>query len=434
MQPFELGVTYWPRRNAFQLWEANDSGAMHDEFAQIANLGITHLRLQLLWEAFQPGPQRIGSVAFRILEQALDHAQQSGLRVVPVLFPVNIVGALMLPGWANGVSLIDELVEGNLEQRLPEPNPVAVVCAGSYRINQSPDLFSYRPILRAQRYLIEELVGYFGKHPAISAWQTGEGLEYIHRPGSADAAQRWYASITEAIRARQPGASTIGLVSAEALSQRQGPRPDDMSPYCDSIGVSAAPPEPDNAQRRSDYPAFLYQLVSGLAQRHAIISDLGIPTTALSGGEWRTSTHAGRSGPVFFGDAEQQALYLEVSLSRLLRAGAPGAWLPAYSDYAQLHWTSPPLDLAAHSCTQGIIDASGHEKPAAQSVQDFARQYIQGSGVGGQGSAKQEQEKLSEDERQTQSLPPIPTDIDPERYWRDPGAEFARLWREWVAS
>ena len=136
---------------------------------------------------------------------------------MPVLFPVTIAGALMLPGWANGVSLIEELAEGDFDDMLPTPNNVNVVCAANYRLNQAPDLFSYRPILRAQRYLIQELVGYFGTHPAISAWQLGEGLEYVHAPARTNTAQHWYASMADAVRAQRPKAHTCLLYTSRCV-------------------------------------------------------------------------------------------------------------------------------------------------------------------------------------------------------------------------
>ncbi len=357
--------------------------------------------------------------------------------VVPVLFPISIAGALMLPDWANGVSLIEELIEGDGDDILPQPYQFSIVSAGSYRINQAPDLLSYKPHLRAQRYLIEQLVGYFGAHSAISAWQLGDGLEYIHLPRSTAAVERWYAIMADAVRAQRPKARTIAMISAQGLRHSHGPRPAHAIAHCDAIAVSAAPPEPEHARRRSDYSAFLQHLVSGLCERHALVSDLGIATSPVKGGEWRISSHAGHSAQVFFGDSEQQATYLEVALSRLLQAGAAGAWLPAYSDYGQAHWTSPPLERSPHSRSQGLIDITGREKAAAQAVQSFSSQLGQASRSeeqesGEAGMREQQQPKAGQLQEAVQR--PVPSDIDPERYWRDPDSEFARLWREWVTD
>lgn len=433
MQSFELGLTYWPRHAAFQLWEASDRGAIRDELAHIVTLGFQQIRLCLLWEAFQPGSQRIGSIAFRSLEQLLDLAHEAGLKVVPVLFPVAIAGALMLPDWANGVSLIEELAEGDLDDLLPRPNNVNIVSAASYRLNQAPDLFSYRPILRAQRYLIQELVGYFGTHPVIRAWQLGEGLEYVHAPTRVNTVQRWYASMADAVRAQRPKAYTIAMLSARGLTQSQGPGPAHANANCDALAISAAPPEPEHAVRRTDYPVFLHHLASALAERHVLVSDLGLPSTTVTGGEWRISSHAGQNGPVFFGDPEQQASYLEVALARLLQAGVAGVWLPAYSDYGQAHWNAAPLDRSLHSRSQGLVDISGREKPAAQAVQTFAKRLAQAADIAVQ-PGDQQAVPLEEPQRPDQANSvPVPGDIDPERYWRDPAGEFMRLWGEWVA-
>jgi len=51
-QPFLLGVNYWPRRKAMSWWADFDPGEVREEFAMIRELGLTHVRIFLLWESF----------------------------------------------------------------------------------------------------------------------------------------------------------------------------------------------------------------------------------------------------------------------------------------------------------------------------------------------------------------------------------------------
>ena len=104
---FSLGLTYWPRRKALGWWRAFDRGEAREELVHVASLGCDTVRFCLRWEDFQPGARRINGTALRALEHALDAAQESGLGVVASLFPVAIGGALQVPGWANGVDVLD---------------------------------------------------------------------------------------------------------------------------------------------------------------------------------------------------------------------------------------------------------------------------------------------------------------------------------------
>src|ERR687886_64081 len=109
-ETFSLGLTYWPRRTAFGWWRAFDRGEAREELAHVAALGCDTVRFCLRWEDFQPGPRRINGAALLLYEDR-------------------------------------------------------------YHTNKANDLYTDPKVLDAQRYLIREVAGYFGPHPALSAWQ-----------------------------------------------------------------------------------------------------------------------------------------------------------------------------------------------------------------------------------------------------------------------
>ncbi len=408
---FTLGMTYRPRMAGFGWWDQFDPIATHEELAQIADWGCDTLRICLTWAAFQPSVKRIGGRAMRVFEQTLDTAHAAGLRVVPVLFPVAEGGVLMLPDWANGAQLIDELTgtagrTSTLTMRSPSGPPVLV--EGRYRPNQARDLFTYKPILAAQHYLINEIVGYFGSHPAVAAWQSGEGFERAHEPTNFESVRAWYASMADAIREQRPKAQVLGVATLYSMAQRHGPRPDLLATTCDLLGVSADPPEPPAPPRRhTTTAAFSYALAAGLADRPTIVTALGMPTTERRGGQWFEEQYYGRMHQVFYADLEQQATFVDAALQRLYHAGAAGIWLAAYSDHPASHATIPPLDRAPRGRTLGLLDIQGNEKPAAIALRGFADQI------------RKANRAIATTQRQQ---------IDPERHWHDPQRSIADLW------
>jgi len=418
---FSLGLTYWPRRVGFGWWQGFDRGEIREELAHVASLGCDTVRFCLSWEDFQPGAQRINSGAFSALEHALDVAHESGLRVVAGLFPVTIGGALHLPGWANSVDVLDELRSA---ARLVGPTMVlrpnsglSLLYDGRYHANQANDLFADARVLAAQRYLIREVVGYFGAHPALHLWQLGEGLERVRKP-SAGAPREWLALMASAVREQHASARVLGLVSAHSLTTGTGPRPEDVAGQCDAFGVVADPPQlPAGARaNHSALIAFLHALTAALAGRPALVASMGLPTVASGDRDsrdepgWIADRAYGRPLRAYRGNAEQQAELIESGLDRLQRAGATGAWLATYADYPASLWRMPPLDRAIRERTLGLIDAAGREKPAAAVLRRFAA------------------------ERRSVVVAPPPIEADPDRYWRDPRREFARLWREFTSD
>ena len=57
--PFVLGVNYWPRRKAMYWWSNFDAGEVREEFATIRELGMSLVRIFLLWDDFQPAPDAV---------------------------------------------------------------------------------------------------------------------------------------------------------------------------------------------------------------------------------------------------------------------------------------------------------------------------------------------------------------------------------------
>jgi hypothetical protein len=414
-ETFSLGMTYWPRRTAQHWWRVFDRGEAREELAHIKTLGCDTVRFCLRWEDFQPAPQRVGSAALRALEQALDAAQEAGLRVVAVLFPVAIDGSLQVPGWANRVDAVADL------QRTTRFGPVLVVRPSvqppllyedGYHSNQMRDLFDNSAMLDAQRYLVSEVAGYFGAHPALWAWQLGEGLEQAYRPSSAESARAWYTTIGETLRARHPAARLLGVATARGLTTRPGPRPEHLVETCDLLGVAADPPEPLVGERNqhSLYVAYLHALTASLAGRAIFVTSMGLPTAPDDRAGWIADTASGRPTRAYIGDAEEQAAFVGTALERLRALGARGAWLASYADYSPELWRVPPFDRVTRARTAGIVDASGHEKPAAAALRAFA-------------AARHDV---------VEAAPAL--EVDPERYWRDPRRGFVELWREFSSD
>jgi hypothetical protein len=408
---FSLGLTYWPRRTAHNWWEQFDRGEVQEELEHIATLGFDTVRFCLRWEVFHPQRDRIGSAAMRALEHALDAAQHAKLRVAAVLFPAALDGSIQVPSWVNRGNIIGELQRaarvGSLRVVRPALQP-PVIYEHRYHTNYTHDLFNDRDMLDAQRYFVREVAGYFDQHPALWAWQIGEGLEYVHRPGSAEAVRDWLATISEALRNSARNARLLGVTTARGLTTRPGPRPEHIVESCSMLGVAADPPLPLPNLRplHVAYVAYMHALAASLSEKPALVTSLGLPTAPDGHAAWISDSAYGQPTHAYLGNEEEQATFIEQSLTRLQQAGALGAWLASYADYSTEHWRIPPFDRVTRTRTLGVVAADGREKPVAEVVRNFAAA------------------------RHTVAAHQPLRDLDPERYWRDPKRAFAAFWRE----
>src|SRR5262249_27218402 len=154
------------------------------------------------------------------------------------------------------------------------------------------------------------------------------------------------AAIGEAIREQAPGARLLGVTTGRGLSTRPGPRPEHLAETCDLIGVAADPPEalPGERSLHDTYVAYLNTLTAPLSGKAAIVASLALPTAPDGHPGWIADSAYGRPTRAYLGNEEEQATFTGRALERLLRAGAHGAWLAAYTDYPPQLWRTPPFD------------------------------------------------------------------------------------------
>ncbi|MGW3117082.1 glycoside hydrolase 5 family protein [Streptomyces sp. NPDC001107] len=77
-----FGVNYTPRRGWFHAWHDFDPRHAREDLAQIAGLGIDHIRIFHLWPLLQPNRTLIRTAAVDQLTQLVDIAAEAGLDVM----------------------------------------------------------------------------------------------------------------------------------------------------------------------------------------------------------------------------------------------------------------------------------------------------------------------------------------------------------------
>lgn len=403
-----IGATYWSQRKGVLLWAAFDQGAVRDELQQLATVGIDTIRLPLHWEDFQPRPERVASDALRALEQVLEIASDAKLRVVPVLMPLVVAGAIHLPAWITAASLAADLTLSTKfgplllvrnETRAP------LVWERTQHESEVRDLWNNPAMRTAQHKLIAEVVGYFGDHPVLNGWELGSGIELAYVPSSSDAAAEWLGQTVELAREHGARGTLWYNATLRTLLRRDGPRPDAIAEAGCIPTISLLPPEPvwEGQPLTPDMLLFVAALVRSLSGGIPWIM-WGAPAVVNGSGQTFVDRAYGRTveQPLF--DPDQYAQLVETALPQLHAAGVPGIWFAHGFCYRERF-----VPAEAHSQREqmmGLFDTSGAELPVAVAVQRMASQTAPASSI---------------------SLP----ELDIEDYWVDPATSFRRLWQRW---
>ncbi len=360
-QPFTLGVNYWPRRKAMGWWSNFDRGEVHDEFAVIRECGLSLVRIFLLWDDFQPEPDRVSRQCLDHLTAVCNAAADHHLQLEVTFFTGHMSGPNWAPRW---------LLHGH-----PLPGARQVVSGGRVVKSGYRNPFTDPIARQAERRLLTEIVRLVKDHPAIALWNLGNEPDLFAQPPTASAGRSWVSEMTELIRSiDEAHPITCGLHVASLLKDN-GFRADQVFAETDVAVMHAYPMYLDWAREPldADVVPFSCALTSALCGKPALMEEFGGCTAPDRGAStiWEWSAY-GQPRRQFMANEDEFAQYLAAVLPKLVEVGATGALLWCFADYAPELWDRPPCDESRHERYFGLVRPDGSLKPHAQVIRDFA--------------------------------------------------------------
>jgi endo-1,4-beta-mannosidase len=389
MTPFELGINYWPRRRAMYMWREFDLGEVREELAHIADIGFDTVRLFTLAQDFLPSREDVDSTMVGRLAEVARVAREAGLSIVPTLIVINMSGKIWWPAW--------------------------MADAGA-----SPkDLYADPSLVRSQAMLAGACASALAGDSSVRAFDIANEIDDAQRPASREAARVWTAVMAEAIRAAAPGTPVRIGAHLPSLTTENHMRVDDLASVLDHDVMHAYPLYSQYARSFLDpeLVPFACALTAGLANkgRAPLMQEFGLCTAPIgSKGISTTDNFLGQPRTQYLASEEEGALYYGGVVSRLVQAGAAGAYAWCYADYDAALFSRPPLDRAIRERTFGLVRADGSEKPAAQVFRALRQRRDAG-------------------ELERGAVPRV-VDVSADEYYRSPAAHFERLYGAWLAK
>ncbi len=402
-QPFLMGINYWPRCKAMYWWPEFDAGEVRDEFSLIRELGMSLVRIFLLWEDFQPRPDQVDHEMLDHLETVCDIAFEQRLTLDITFFTGHMSGPNWLPPWL-------------IRHDLPMPKGVNQVISGGGVVHCGyVNPFDDPAAIEAELLLLSEVVGRFRDHPAVGLWNLGNEPDLVACPRDRESGRSWVRRMTDAIHELDPEHPVTCGLHVPSLFHDNSLRVDDifhetdlavMHGYSMYSPIARSPLDPDVVP-------YFCALTTALCTRPVMMEEFGACTAGPGEPSGRLKWQCfGQDREQFMASEEDFAVYLEQVLPKLVEVGATGAVLWCFADYASGLYDRPPCDESHHERFFGLVRHDGTLKLHAEVIRRFVRTNP----------------LVNEPIRQ------VELDVSPDEYYENPCDHAVRLYRKYLVE
>ncbi len=405
-EPFLLGVNYWPRRKAMYWWPNFDADEVREEFDIIASVGMTVVRLFLLWDDWQPTSDSVSTERLRDFGTVCDIAADRGLKLDVTFFTGHMSGPNWSPRW---------LLEPNVEPA--STNIRRVLSEGTIVDSLYRNMFHDAEALAASRVLLKTVVAEYKDHDAIWMWNLGNEPDLFAQPHTPEDGRAWVREMTQLIKAEDPNHPVSCGLHVDSIINSNGLHIDSVFGETDVAVMHGYPMyipwARDNLD--PDFMPFLCALTSALCGKPCLAEEWG-GCTAPQGQEsvtWEWTAY-GKPRTQFMASEQALADHIEKVLPKLQGVGSPGAMLWCFADYDESLWDRSPCDEGGskHERHFGLVRPDGTLKPHADVIRNFA----------------QSQPTVREPERV------VDLDVTPNEYYEDPLGHAKRLYDTYLQT
>lgn len=410
-EPFVLGVNYWPRQKAMYWWSNFDADEVREEFELIATLGMTVVRLFLLWDDWQPTSASVSTERLNDFNTVCDIASDTGIKLDVTFFTGHMSGPNWAPRW---------LLTSNPADFAPAPSNYVrqVVSQGKVVNNSYRNMFHDDEAIKAAKLLLKTVVSTFKDHDAIWMWNLGNEPDLFALPRSAAAGHQWVAEMCAVIRDIDTTHEITCGLHAASLLVNNGLHIHDIFGETDVAVMHGYPMYIEWARHNldPDFVPFLCALTTALCGKPTLAEEWGGCTAPYGEAStvWDWISYQDEPRKQFMAGEQALADYIEATLPKLQEVGSTGSVFWCFADYAEALWDKPPCEAngAKHERHFGLVRPDGSLKPHAEVIRKFA----------------------ATNPTVQEATRTVTLDITPDEFYECPSDHAQRLYKEYIET
>jgi len=372
MPVFQLGVNYWPRRSAMYMWQRFDLGEIQEDMARIKSLNLHVVRFFLMWDAFQPAPDRMDEEMLRRFDAVMQAIDDAGLQAIPTLYTGHMSGVNWLPKWS-------------LDPNTPHGR-FRTIADGETSPYGIGDFYADPQLLDAQAFFAQRVAERVRDHPALLVWDLGNEFSNLREPNTPSDAAAWSARLTDVLL-HASGHGVTGGTHGEDVERDRRLRPSSLASPWEIATMHGYSVYSTFSRGRldSDVVPFYARLMQGFTGKPLLFSEFGNPTCPPGTvspydreplpGEPQPSREdlPKNAAPYACLTEDEMATYCAQVLEKLRAQGTIGALWWCWADYDPSLADLPPFDRATHELHFGMVRNDGWLKPVAMTLSQIAQ-------------------------------------------------------------
>jgi hypothetical protein len=345
---FMLGVNYWGRDYATEMWQHYDGARIRDELTVLSGYGVRCMRVFPNWRDFQPvesayrwrgahGEYLNSNTGAQVYDDGVDPEQ------------IECFRDFCHAAEENGITLVVSVVTGWMSGRLYTPPALS----GKNLIND-PEALMW------MRRFIHRFVRELKNEKAIVMWDLGNECNCLGMANSRYEAYVWTSTVADSIRAEDPtrpiSSGMHSLHSYEKTEEKwfiqdQGEMTDVLTPHPYPSPTIKCDNEPYNRLKITFAPTAQALYYSGIGKRNAYIQESGTFSQTV-------------------GNKEMSADWLRINVLSSIANNLIGyqwwcAWDQSHLDFPPYTWHMIEREL-------GIMKTDGSPKPVAYAMKEMS--------------------------------------------------------------
>lgn len=304
-----IGVNYWPRSHAIQMWKEWDPAEVEADVKQMKALAMNVFRAFLFSEDFMPEPGRLNEEALRKLDELLAICRRNELWVIPSFFVGHMSGENWDLPWRQG-----------------------------------RDFYTDPFMIESEVKYVQGIAERYAEDDSILAWLLSNELPLYAGDPEPETAYHWTKTMYQAIKAvdrKHPVSTGDGIFSRGFLPEYILPVEDFLGPHVYGW---------DNDALRWSYTHAARVRAAALG-KPVLLEEFGSSKAQVS--------------------EANEACYYRVALFSTFVNGAAGALGWCFSDFKT--WERRPYLHHPHELSFGVTRADGTPRPSALEIGRFSQ-------------------------------------------------------------